>query len=87
MHTIPSSAPPSLPRHAGGAYSDLCTSDCAPTLADAEVLEFCKAGFLKLDGVVPAGADVLQSLIERYSHVQCPRDCSSAKCLRLLSSL
>ena len=51
-------------------------------LADAEILEFCKAGFLKLDGVVPAGADVLQSLIERYSHVQCPRDCSSARAMR-----
>jgi hypothetical protein len=28
------------------------THDCAPTLTDTEVLEFCKAGFLVLPGVV-----------------------------------
>ena len=41
------------PRHGGGAYSDLATYDCKPTLTDSEILEFCKAGFIKLDGVVP----------------------------------
>lgn len=30
------------------------TSDCPPTLTDPEVLAFCKAGFLMLEGVVPA---------------------------------
>ena len=29
------------------------THDCAPTLTDSQVLEFCKKGFLILDGVVP----------------------------------
>jgi len=27
--------------------------DCAPTLNDSQVLEFCKRGYLKLEGVVP----------------------------------
>tara|TARA_B100000949_G_scaffold206193_1_gene196759 strand:- start:17 stop:952 length:936 start_codon:yes stop_codon:yes gene_type:complete len=33
-----------------------CTSrtfDCEPTLTDSQVLEFCKQGFLQLEGVVP----------------------------------
>jgi len=30
------------------------TYDCPPTLHDTQVLEFCKQGFLMLDGVVPA---------------------------------
>ncbi len=29
------------------------TYDCAPTLTDSQVLEFCKQGFLMLEGVVP----------------------------------
>ncbi|HVF09654.1 MAG TPA: hypothetical protein VNA16_02570 [Abditibacteriaceae bacterium] len=29
------------------------TYDCAPTLTDSQVLEFCKNGFLLLEGVVP----------------------------------
>lgn len=29
------------------------TCDCAPTLTDTQVLEFCKTGFLMLEGVVP----------------------------------
>ena len=29
------------------------THDCEPTLADTQVLEFCKQGFLMLEGVVP----------------------------------
>ena len=29
------------------------THDCAPTLSDAEVIEFCDKGFLMLDNVVP----------------------------------
>jgi hypothetical protein len=29
------------------------TYDCPPTLNDREVLEFCKTGYLKLEGVVP----------------------------------
>lgn len=29
------------------------TYDCEPTLSDSEVLEFCKNGFLMLEGVVP----------------------------------
>src|SRR4051812_41444805 len=29
------------------------TYDCAPTLNDRQVLEFCKQGFLMLEGVVP----------------------------------
>ena len=31
----------------------MTTHDCAPTLTDSQVLEFCKKGFLILDGVVP----------------------------------
>lgn len=30
------------------------TYDCPPTLTDTQVLQFCKLGFLMLDGVVPA---------------------------------
>lgn len=30
------------------------TYDCPPTLTDTQVLEFCKNGFLMLDGIVPA---------------------------------
>ncbi len=30
------------------------TYDCKPTLNDTQVLEFCKKGFLMLEGVVPA---------------------------------
>ena len=30
------------------------TYDCEPTLNDTQVLEFCKKGFLMLDGIVPA---------------------------------
>ena len=29
------------------------TYDCKPTLTDRQVLEFCKRGFLMLEGVVP----------------------------------
>ena len=29
------------------------TYDCAPTLTDSQVLDFCRAGFLMLEGVVP----------------------------------
>lgn len=29
------------------------TYDCAPTLTDSQVLDFCKQGFLMLEGVVP----------------------------------
>ena len=29
------------------------TYDCEPTLTDTQVLEFCKNGFLMLEGVVP----------------------------------
>lgn len=29
------------------------TYDCAPTLTDNQVLEFCQQGFLMLEGVVP----------------------------------
>ena len=29
------------------------TYDCKPTLTDKQVLEFCKQGFLLLEGVVP----------------------------------
>ena len=29
------------------------TYDCAPTLTDSQVLNFCRAGFLMLEGVVP----------------------------------
>lgn len=29
------------------------TYDCAPTLTDTQVLEFCKNGFLMLEGIVP----------------------------------
>jgi hypothetical protein len=29
------------------------TYDCEPTLDDAQVLEFCKAGYLRLDAVIP----------------------------------
>ena len=29
------------------------TYDCGPTLNDQQVLEFCKNGFLVLEGVVP----------------------------------
>ncbi|MDP6116648.1 MAG: phytanoyl-CoA dioxygenase family protein [Planctomycetota bacterium] len=31
----------------------MTTYDCAPTLTDSEVLEFCKNGYLMLEGVVP----------------------------------
>jgi hypothetical protein len=31
----------------------MTTYDCAPTLTDREVIEFCKKGFLLLEGVVP----------------------------------
>src|SRR5713101_3495682 len=30
------------------------TYECQPTLNDTQVLEFCKKGFLMLDGIVPA---------------------------------
>ena len=33
--------------------SDDATHDCAPTLNDTQVMDFCKNGFLMLDGVVP----------------------------------
>lgn len=43
-----------LPRHGGsGAYDDLVTFDCAPTLTDSQVLEFCKSGYIKLEACVP----------------------------------
>jgi hypothetical protein len=29
------------------------TYDCAPTLTDSQVLEFCRRGFLMLEAVVP----------------------------------
>ena len=29
------------------------TFDCAPTLTDSQVLEFCRLGYLIIDGVVP----------------------------------
>ncbi len=32
----------------------MATYDCAPTLTDSQVLDFCKKGFLLLDAVVPA---------------------------------
>jgi hypothetical protein len=32
----------------------MSTYDCPPSLDDTQVLEFCKLGFLMLDGVVPA---------------------------------
>ena len=32
----------------------MATYDCPPTLNDTQVLDFCKQGFLMLDGVVPA---------------------------------
>ena len=30
--------------------------DCMPTLNDRQVMDFCKNGYLMLDGVVPDGA-------------------------------
>ena len=33
--------------------SERKTYDCKPTLTDTEVLEFCKNGYLMLEGVVP----------------------------------
>ena len=38
------------------------TYDCKPTLNDTQVLEFCKKGFLMLDGIVPA--DVNQRTVD-----------------------
>ena len=35
------------------AMKHLETADCEPTLTDTEVIEFCKKGFLMLEGVVP----------------------------------
>lgn len=32
----------------------MTTADCPPTLNDSQVLDFCKNGFLMLDGIVPA---------------------------------
>lgn len=32
----------------------MATYDCAPTLNDTQVLEFCKLGYVMLEGVVPA---------------------------------
>ena len=31
----------------------MATYECPPTLTDTQVLEFCKKGFLMLEGVVP----------------------------------
>ena len=33
--------------------SERKTYDCKPTMTDTEVLEFCKNGYLMLEGVVP----------------------------------
>ena len=33
--------------------SERKTYDCKPTITDTEVLEFCKNGYLMLEGVVP----------------------------------
>ena len=33
--------------------SERKTYDCEPTMTDTEVLEFCKNGYLMLEGVVP----------------------------------
>ena len=38
------------------------THDCLPTLNDTQVMEFCKNGFLMLDGVV--SEDINQKTLE-----------------------
>ena len=38
------------------------THDCEPTLTDSQVLDFCKTGYLPLEGVVPD--DVNQRVVE-----------------------
>ena len=46
------------------------TYDCKPTLTDTQVLEFCKQGFLMLEGVVPDKINQRTSeFIEKHEHL------------------
>ena len=52
------------------AMKSLETADCEPTLMDVDVIEFCKKGFLMLEGVVPEKINRQTfDFIERYGHV------------------